>query len=344
MDNVYKLPQQKQRYEEASQWIAKLDRQLTEDETIALQDWLTKDPKNKSMLLEMSVLWDKMDSMRRLSSLFPEPLPQPRAMRAASYSLAAFASLVLAVSLWLFSAAATDSTLPSTASPELAYQTDIGEQSTVTLQDGTQLVLNTNSKVTVNYTDDARLLTLARGEISVKVAKDKTRPLSVFAEGQRFQAIGTAFNIEIQEHQQIELVVLEGIVRVGDQEPANVSINSATPPPLPPSSKTLVAGESLLLGSTDNPINQVSPEDIAVKLSWQQGSLIFRGESLEQAVEEVARYTAVEFVFMDEDLKKIRVAGLFRAGDVDGLLATLKENFNIVHQFRNKQQVELSLK
>jgi len=28
-------------------------------------------------------------------------------------------------------------------------------------------------------------------------------------------------------------------------------------------------------------------------------------------------------VFLDDDLKKVRIAGLFRAGDVDGLLETL---------------------
>ena len=35
---------------------------------------------------------------------------------------------------------------------------------------------------------------------------------------------------------------------------------------------------------------------------------------------------------MNEDLKKMRVAGLFKAGDVEGLLATLRENFDIVSQ------------
>ena len=47
---------------------------------------------------------------------------------------------------------------------------------------------------------------------------------------------------------------------------------------------------------------------------------------------EIGRYTTVEFVILDDDLKRVRIAGLFRAGDVDGLLATLRENFDISYQ------------
>jgi len=45
---------------------------------------------------------------------------------------------------------------------------------------------------------------------------------------------------------------------------------------------------------------------------------------------------------MSEDLKKMRVAGLFKAGDVEGLLATLRENFDIVSQRDGDGKVLLS--
>ena len=92
-----------------------------------------------------------------------------------------------------------------------------------------------------------------------------------------------------------------------------------------------------MLGSTEDKVlteqvTDVTAEDIEVKLSWRRGNLVFTGESLEDAVKEVGRYTSVEFVFIDEHLKKVRVGGVFKAGDVEGLLATLRENFNIVSQ------------
>jgi len=100
------------------------------------------------------------------------------------------------------------------------------------------------------------------------------------------------------------------------------------------------ASDSLTL--LEERVTAVPQAEVAVKLSWQQGNLVFRGESLEDAVKEVGRYTSVEFVFLDEELKKVRIAGLFKAGDVEGLLSALRENFNIVSQRIDGKKVLLS--
>ena len=101
------------------------------------------------------------------------------------------------------------------------YQTAIGEHSTVTLSDGSELILNTNTRVMVSYTQAARLIHLTRGEVHVSVAKDPQRPLSVIAGKKYIQAIGTEFNIEITDRQNIELIVTEGKVRVGVHKAAS---------------------------------------------------------------------------------------------------------------------------
>ena len=212
------------------------------------------------------------------------------------------------------------------------YETAIGEKSTVTMPDGTLIVLNTNSLLHVEYTPSQRLLTLERGEVNVRVASDESRPLSVVAGDQVFEAVGTEFNVEIIDSQKIELVVTEGRVRVGVRQRSSDSGGTAAPEAPVPSPRTVSAGEELILGTIEEEIKPVSLEEIEVKLSWRSGNLTFRGESLEEVLEEVGRYTAVEFVFVDDDLRRRTVAGLFKAGDVDGLLATLRENFDIVHE------------
>ncbi len=105
---------------------------------------------------------------------------------------------------------------------------------------------------------------------------------------------------------------------------------------------TVAAGEELILGSSVEEVTKISPANIEVKLSWQSGNLIFRGESLEDAMAEVGRYTSVEFVFLDDELRKVRIAGLFRAGDVDGFLAVLRENFDIAYERVDERKVLLS--
>ncbi len=78
-------------------------------------------------------------------------------------------------------------------------------------------------------------------------------------------------------------------------------------------------------------------------MSWRQGNLIFRGETLEDAIAEVSRYTPVRFELADERLKDIRIGGLFKAGDVNGLLASLEENFKIESRWLDADRVSLTM-
>ena len=350
MTNIRPIPTNDQLYDQASQWIVKMDKGLSADEETALQEWLQTDQQAYSILMEMTQLWDKMDAMSRLSDLFakPQSSASPSTANQSPQSHwrgigAIAASLVLATSLGLW--VAFDTFNPFSTGN--IYQTAIGEQSTVTLADGSQITLNTNTSVEVQYSEHARHIHLSSGELHVSVAKDPSRPLSVMAAGQIIQAVGTEFNIEITDQQNIELMVTEGKVRVGIHQNPIQTVPSDSDQPLPAEPLILAAGEQIMLNkepaaSSEKSITEVSAEEIEVKLSWRQGNLIFRGESLEDAVKEINRYTSVEFVFMNEDLKKMRVAGLFKAGDVEGLLAALHENFNIISQRDRDGKVLLS--
>jgi transmembrane sensor len=336
MSNVYKFPRQDQRYDEASEWIAKLDRDLSGAEQQDLREWMS-DKYNRAVLLEMAKLWDQMTVLSRLSDLVPEPATQPR--RSPGFALAAAASVLVTVLATIWLASSLDLVNVPDAGPVVSakqmdadYETAIGEQSTVSLADGTQVVLNTNTRIGVKYTDQYRLVTLTRGEIHVQVAPDKARPLRVIVGDRIVQAVGTAFSLEITNDDQIELIVTEGKVLVALHQGANSDTAEVAPAPLSSSPVTVAAGERVDIGSPNGGVVQVSTEEIEVKLSWRKGTLIFRGESLQDAMAEIGRYTTVEFVILDEKLKETRIAGLFRAGDIEGLLVALRENFDITNQ------------
>ncbi len=347
MTNLYTMPSNEKRVDEASLWIAKLDNGLSPQEQEACQQWMAADPANESTLLEMANLWDGMDSLSRLVDLFPEPAPRetppPRGIRQAwlQPALSLSALVVIVTGLWF----SDFLTIPGFSGADLSfevYQTAVGEYSSVSLPDGSQLVINTNSRLTVDFTDEYRLINLESGEVNIRVAHDSERPFSVYAGGNIVQAIGTAFNLEINSEQQIELVVLEGKVRVAIHQVQTDGEQMIPPVTLPESALTVSAGKELLLGSSEDDIQEIKPEEIEVRLSWREGSLVFQGESLEKAIMEISRYTSVEFVFLDDDLKKVRIAGLFRAGDVDGLLETLRENFDISYYRNAEGQVLLN--
>ncbi len=231
------------------------------------------------------------------------------------------------------------------------YETAIGEKKTVLLPDGSEVVLNTNSQLSLTFSPSARVLHLRRGEILIRVASNPVRPLSVIAADRIVQAIGTEFTVEITENEQVEVMVTEGKVVVGIRPltvgmPGTMNGDGDTlvlPPVLAQREEnTVSAGEEVILGENDTVKSAVTDDDIEVKLSWNEGRLIFRSEPLEKALHEVERYTTVEFVLLDETLKTRTVSGRFRSGDVEALLESLQMNFNITHEFDSEDRVLLN--
>ena len=341
---------EKSGFDEAGDWLAKLDRGLSSSEERQFQAWLFDHDDNYAVFSQLAQVWDRMDVLSRLAEIYPI---EPVRKHSRSYLLPIAASLLMAAGVvyWMLPRQSIE-TLSETVArshdlsiPDL-YQTGIGQQKSVSLQDGTQLMLNTNSRVSVVYSANNRFLLLERGEMHVDVAHDPGRPLSVMAQGRIMQAVGTEFNVEITDVQNIELLVTEGVVMVGIVNSPMSDQVTSEPIVLAPDSSLITAGFQAVIDSTDDSEQSVEPaavdtEEIAVKLSWREGNLIFRGERLEDAITEIGRYTAVEFVFLDEEAKTMRVAGLFKAGDVEGLLKTLRDNFNISYEWIADDKIAL---
>ena len=352
MSNIYDIDQERkapdQRRMEASAWIAKMDNGLRDAEADALRTWMRADPQNEAELLEMARMWDKMDALARLSEVFPrasEARPAPIRHRRQFMAIAASFVFVLAASV--FTAAIMNSdegeAVPNLAFDAPAYETAIGGISTIELSDGSRITLNTNSRAVVSFSERQRIVKLERGEMHIDVAHDRTRPLGVVAGGRIVQAVGTAFSVKIDGSRRVEVLVADGRVRVGVHEPGTADLGQLESRSVFDGQSLLVAeGERVVLNADGERVEALAPEEIEVRLSWRNGNLIFRGESLAAAVEEVSRYTTVDFAIPDHDLQAIRVAGLFKAGDVAGFLSTLQANFDVVSKRADRTTIVLT--
>ena len=357
-NNVHPIPLQskrqqavldEQRLAEASDWIAKLDRNLTPDEQQALQLWLAQSAQHRATLLEVAALWDKMDTLQRLADLFPQAEKQakPRWQQVQHWGLAASVAVVASLlTLWSQPGLLTPSApaISAIVSTQSSYQTRIGETNTIELPDQSKLILNTNSFVVVKYSAKARIIELQRGEILIDVAHDTHRPLSVLAGGKIIQAVGTAFNVQVHDSQ-VELIVTDGKVRVETAIAEMIADEHRLATRLPESALAISKGEKVALDATgqqEEKVLKIDAVDIAASLSWRSGNLIFRGESLADAVAEISRYTDIQFELADDaKLKDIHVAGMFKTGDVNGLLAVFKSNFNISHERLSRDKILL---
>lgn len=355
MNKIHEFPDQDKVHSEASEWLAKLDRGLTDGEREELQQWLVENEDNRATLFNMAELWDKMDSLSRLSDLFPDVSRQrPATWR---YGLAAAASLLVIGVLVIWGLpersdragsaplqAVADRSQISLGDFDEIYETSIGEHSSVNLPDGTEVILNTNSLIQVNYAATERYILLSRGEAHFSVIEDNSWPLTVHAGNRFIRVVGTAFNVEIVKDDIVRIIVTEGKVAIVEQTgvtdkgiPKNI-IQVAQDAPV------ISKGEAAVLDSGDAKIRKIAPEEVAVDLSWREGNLIFQGETLEEAIHEISRYTSVEFEILDDDIRAVRVAGLFKAGDINGLLLTLRENFQIPSQRVGTERVLLGVR
>lgn len=343
MTNVYSLSHDDAMFDQASLWIAKMDRSLTTQECEEFKAWLLENDQHQTLIIEMAGMWDKMDALENLADLFPEANKKSAihsGSKTKQWGVALAASFVLAVLVGLL----TNNDLSHLFNGEqefVRYETAVGESSTIYLPDNSKVLLNTNSILLVRYTDDFRLLELQRGELHIDVAHDKSRPLSVVAKQKVIQAVGTAFSVQVNALE-IELIVTDGKVLIGElAKEQSANEENLT---IPTNSLAVSKGEIASLAVVKRGIDSVAPIDtqsIKKSLSWRHGNLVFNGETLAQAMAEVSRYTSVKFEIADEELKHMKIAGRFKTGDVKGLIGALHHNFNIKTDRVNKSLVVL---
>ncbi len=355
MTNIYQFQTDNQIYEEASLWVTRLDRGLSDEETNTLRRWLSQNPKHKHCLLEMATLWDRMDSLSVLSELFDPPVAQTQTQTTTKTKWSLKHTTWGIAASTLFAIVAFNLLTPVTPVQEIAqqppakdtttntlYETGVGANSTINLPDGTQLSLNTNTQVSVTYSEHERLLVLNKGELLVDVAHDKQRPLRVQVGDRVVEAVGTVFNVYLKDKLDFDVIVTEGKVHV---KPVTHKTNTIADTIKEPGIiQELAQGEKLSArASKPVAVESIGAAIINDRLSWRDGNLVFRGETLQDALNEVSRYTPDRFQIIDQRISSMRIAGLYKAGDVDGLLSALKENFNITSVRTPEGVIELSL-
>lgn len=207
-----------------------------------------------------------------------------------------------------------------------SFRTAVGQQATITLPDGSQVTLNTDTRLRTETDEDKRLVYLERGQAFFRVAKDPRRPFVVNAAGRTVTAIGTAFDVRV-DRGALKVVLVEGKVRVESAKPSPareiVAPDGARPAaPPPPVATEMSAGTQLV--APDEADWRVTRTDTARATSWLDGRLFFDGVGLADVVEELNRYSTRKMVIVDPSLAKFRMSGNFTPGDVHGFSQALR--------------------
>jgi transmembrane sensor len=211
-------------------------------------------------------------------------------------------------------------TLFYVATSATVYATEIGERRLVSLPDGSRISLDSNSEVRVDYTDQARSLELTHGRARFDVAHDVTRPFTVTAGAETVVALGTSFNVERLANR-VLVTLIKGQVVVKSALPLTSPDKSQLAGPV-----SLTAGQVLVAARNAKPT--VAAANLQAETAWEAGQLVFKNETLAEAVERVNRYTDRP-VIVDPSVSTIRITGVFNAGDVTSFVSGVTSYFPV---------------
>jgi transmembrane sensor len=347
MNNIQTFSSKKDILQQACEWISCFDRGLSNIEEQAFSNWVNMSKTHRESLFEVAQTWDDLSVLNELSTLFPLRDNHVRQTNlfsnrktlgiAASLALVFVGCLAWLVNTQLMSSMTDPSLLVLNA------ETSVGEQRVLSLADGSVIHLNTDSSVSIDFSDARRDVHLLRGEAHFDVAHDEQRPFIVKVANNTVTAVGTAFNVQITSAENLELLVTDGKVLVKNKQDNNRS-SAIAESSYPPDGlgELMIAGQKAVISQQSIQQLTLSNEQVQSDLAWQQGMLVFHGEPLSEALKEISRYTSINFTLADDQVKQRRVAGYFKAGDIQGLLFALKNNFNITYSKRDDQTIVLS--
>jgi ferric-dicitrate binding protein FerR (iron transport regulator) len=177
------------------------------------------------------------------------------------------------------------------------YAVPIGGRMRLDLADGTQLMLNTNTRIRVHYSLLKREIVLTSGEIYIATGSDRKgpwahRPFWVQTPNADLEALGTQFTVD-QNAQRTRLHVIESTVAIHNVQTVNVH-----------------AGESYDIHAANQaPIKTADTHFDPT--GWMDGVLVAKGMRLDSFAIELSRYEAVN-IQMDSEVAAMTVSGVFQ--------------------------------
>jgi transmembrane sensor len=311
--------------EQAAEWLVELA-EPTLDMAVRVQfmNWLRTSPQHIQEFLAIAALQQEVaeqsgaiaDILAELessdeqcavpmfgNSVTAEAVPEFWRARRWNYLLwTSAASLALAAILLVL--------LPAPDSvPLLSHRTEIGEQRSIALKDGSIVTLNTSSEATVRFDSSMRRVTLVSGEAMFDVVTDHQRPFVVETGTVSLDVVGTKFSVYCKEDS-TRVAVVDGVVR-------------AVPSQAPDDALMIRAGESAI--ATARGVALGDPLfDVQKAIAWTERRLIFDEAPLAEVVGEFNRYNRVPLRVEDSALASRAITTVFNAHDVSALVGFLE--------------------
>ncbi len=328
---ITSLPDLKKIEREAAHWFVRFDSgALSSEDHAAFVEWYHESQQHQDALERMSQFWGGLAVLQELKDhaanvdVVAAVRKDRNFLRTQTLKRVLVGALAASfiISIGFGATYLTGQENPNYTS---AFSTDIGEQKTVDLPDGSQILLNTNSVIEVAYSKDERVIELKQGEAFFDVASNPKKPFSVKTVNGVVTAVGTAFSVKVQERD-IDVLVTEGRVALAASGLGEVPVDGVEEAP---ATIEVSAGQSVIFAQKANRIDVVEPLALEKKVDWHDGILAFKGETLENVIADIGQYTDMQIEISDVDLRQQKVVAYYRIGDLDEMFEALHLMANV---------------
>ncbi len=180
-----------------------------------------------------------------------------------------------------------------TATDQTTWTTPVGGRRILTLLDGSQIELNTNTVLRIAA--NQRMAWLDRGEAYFEIKHNSARPFVVTAAGKRVVDIGTKFLIR-NSIDGVEVALVEGRARI---EPVKAGVNAQV--------AILTPGDVATATPSSLSVVKRPARNLVNELGWRRNLLIFDNATLAEVAAELNRYNQEKLVIADPSLARLRI-------------------------------------
>jgi transmembrane sensor len=306
----------------AADWVARLDgRVASAQEQRALDEWLAEDERHfgayaraQAISLQLGLLLSQRDKARHTPAVEASRpvLTRRQMLLLGGGSLAAGIAGVGVFMSW----------------SERDYSTRIGEVRRVPLPDGSAVTLNTQTHLSVAFSNLTRTVRLLCGEALFEVAADARRGFTVTTFGTSVTSSAAAFVVRALRRGDVQVMVRDGEVQVTEiMRPAPVRLQANTVVRAVIPSRPIVTAPLVT--------EQIAPIEVDRRLSWQRGLLSFEDVTLSEALREFSRYSDTRVVIDEPAISQLRVVGLYSASDPVGFAKTAAISLGLRFEMRD---------
>ena len=320
-DDTDTSPNAKEIKARAADWLQRRNFwNWSEEDERALQTWLDESLSHRVAYWRLRSAWERSEKLTALRDpAFGRTEPTPPARRIWPMLRMAAAGIVLATALGV------GATYIYTAPRGQSFTTPIGGREVLTLADGSQVELNTDTSLRTDIGANHRTVWLEKGEAFFQVVHDESRPFVVYAGDHRVTDLGTKFSVRKQADR-LEVALVEGRA----QFDSNTTSGKPT---------VLVPGDILVATAKSTSLTRKPEHELERALSWRQGFIVFNHTTLADAAEQFNRYNSEKITIADPKVAKLTIDGTFPINGVHAFARVTNVVFKLRVEKRDGETV-----